>query len=75
MGQLLPFRIEVVSSSLKLVTDQTFGLAELLLCGSAQMTELFSAEDRTFFILHSMPMASFHILFLLKDPKMDLDIV
>jgi hypothetical protein len=31
------------------VTDRTFGSAELLLCGSAQMTELFSAEHRTFF--------------------------
>jgi hypothetical protein len=29
-----------------------FGSAELLLCGLAQMTELFSAEHRTFFILH-----------------------
>ena len=28
----------------KLVIDQTFGSAELLLCGLAQMTELFSAE-------------------------------
>ena len=43
------------------VTDRTFG--------SAQMTELFSAEHRTFFfVLHSMPMASFHIFVLLNDP-------
>ena len=52
-----------------LVTDRTFGSAELLLCGLAQMTELSSAEHRTFFfILHSMPMASFHIFVLLNDP-------
>ena len=51
------------------VTNQTFGSAELVLCSSAQMTELFSAEHRTFFfILHSMPMASFHIFILLDDP-------
>ena len=42
--------------------------AELLLCGSAQMTELFSAEHRTFFILHSMLMAFFPIFVLLNDP-------
>ena len=42
----------------RVVTDRTFGSAELLLCGSAQMTELFSAEHRTFFVLNSMPMAS-----------------
>ena len=36
--------------------------AELLLCGSAQMTELFSAEHRTFFT------ATFHIFVLLNDP-------
>ena len=53
----------------KLVTDQMFGSAELLLCGSAQMTELFSAEHRTFFFVSNfMPMASFHILVLLYDP-------
>ena len=46
----------------KVVTDRTFGSAELLLCGLAQMTELFSAEHRTFFVLHSMPMASFSSL-------------
>jgi hypothetical protein len=34
-----------------LVTDQTFGSAELLLFGLAQMTEPFSAEHRTFFSL------------------------
>ena len=33
----------------KIVIDQTFGTAELLLFGSAQMTEPFSAEHRTFF--------------------------
>ena len=33
----------------KVVIDQTFGTAELLLFGSAQMTEPFSAEHRTFF--------------------------
>ena len=42
--------------------------AELLLWCLAQMTELFSAEHRTFFLLHSMPMASFHIFVLLNDP-------
>ena len=36
----------------RLVTDRTFGLAELLQCGSTQMTELFSAEHRTSFVLH-----------------------
>ena len=46
---------------LELVTDRTLCSAELLPCGSAQMTELFSAEHRTFFILHSMLMASYHI--------------
>ena len=51
------------------MTERTFSSAELLLCGSAQMTELFSAEYRTFFfVLHSMPMASFHIFVLLNDP-------
>ena len=33
------------------VTEQTFGLVKLLLCGSAQVTELFSAEHRTFFCI------------------------
>ena len=41
--------------------------AELLLCGSAKMTELFSAEHRTFFVLHSMSMAPFHTFVLLND--------
>ena len=36
---------------LALVTDPTFDSAELLLFGSAQMTEPFSAEHRTFFSL------------------------
>ena len=36
---------------LALVTDPTFDSAELLLFGSAQMTEPFSAEHRTFFFL------------------------
>jgi hypothetical protein len=36
-------------SVLDLVNDRTFGSAELLLCGSAQMTEHFSAEHRFFF--------------------------
>ena len=31
------------------VTDRMLGSAELLLRGSAQITELFSAEHRTFF--------------------------
>ena len=50
------------------VTDRTFSSAEPLLCRSARMTELFSAEHRTFFTLHSMPMPSFHIFVLLNDP-------
>jgi hypothetical protein len=33
------------------------------------MTELFSAEHRTFFLSNFMPMASFHILVLLYDPN------
>ena len=37
-------------------------------CGSAQMTELFSAEHRTFFVLHSMPMASFYTFVFLNEP-------
>ena len=44
------------------VTDRMLGSAELLLRGSAQITELFSAEHRTFF------MATFDILVLLNDP-------
>ena len=32
----------------KVVIDQTFGTAELLLFGSAQMSEPFSTEQRTF---------------------------
>ena len=54
---------------LKVVIGRTFGStkrsvrpnysAELLPCGSAQITELFSAEHRTFFVLHSMAMAPF----------------
>ena len=38
----------------KIVTDWIFGWAELLLCGSAQMTEPFSAENMELF---------FHITF------------
>ena len=38
-----------INFAVRVVTDRTFGSAELLLCGSAQMTELFSAEHRTFF--------------------------
>ena len=34
-----------------LVTDRTFGSAELLLCGLAQKAEIFSAEHRTFFCI------------------------
>ena len=46
-----------------------FSSAELLQCGSAQMTELLSAEHGTFFfVLHLMPMAYFHIFALLNDP-------
>ena len=41
--------------------------AELLLWGLAQMTELFSAEHRTFFVLHTMSLASFHTFVLLND--------
>ena len=36
----------------EVVTYRMFGSAELLLCGSGQMTELFSAEYRTFFVVH-----------------------
>ena len=50
------------------MTERTFGSAELLLCGSAKMTELFSAEHRTFFfVLHAVPMASFHTFVFLND--------
>ena len=38
-----------ISYAFLVVTDQKFGSAELLLFGSAQMTEPFSAEHRTFF--------------------------
>ena len=41
--------IETGSEMNKVVSDRTFGTAELLLFGSAQMTEPFSAEHRTFF--------------------------
>ena len=43
------FRKTIFYFAFNIVTDRTFGSAELLLCGSAQMTELFSAEHRTFF--------------------------
>ena len=45
--------LKVLSQNWKLtaVTDRTFGLAELLLCGLAQMTELFSTEHRTLFCI------------------------
>ena len=38
-----------ISYAFLVVTDWKFGSAELLLFGSAQMTEPFSAEHRTFF--------------------------
>ena len=41
--------------------------AKLLLCGSAQMTELFSAEHRTFFVLHSMAMSPFSSLLVYRQ--------
>ena len=44
----LPWATSLVTSFI-VVTDRTFGSAELLLCSSAKMTELFSAEHRTFF--------------------------
>ena len=51
----------------KVVTDRMFGSAELLLCGLAKMTDLFSAEHRTFFfVLYSIPMATFHIFVVLN---------
>ena len=48
-----------------LVTDQTFGSAELF---GRTSTVRFGSNDRTFFILHSMLMASYHIFVLLNDP-------
>ena len=39
-----------ISYAFLIVTDRKFGLAELLLFGLAQMTEPFSAENRTFFL-------------------------
>ena len=56
-----------------LVTDRTFGLAELF---GRTSTVRFGPNDRTFFlqntepffVFHSMPMASFHISVLLNDP-------
>ena len=48
-----PLALDISMQTPKKVTDRTFGSAELLLCGSAQMMELFSAEHRT----------SFHIKF------------
>ena len=58
----------------KLVTDRMFGSAELF---SQTFTLRFGPNDRTFFcrtqnfffVLHSMPMASFHIFVLLNDPN------
>ena len=46
LSTFVEFKIHQV---LALVTDPTFDSAELLLFGSAQMTEPFSAEHRTFF--------------------------
>ena len=56
-----------------LVIDRTFGSAELF---GRTYTVRFGPNDRTFFcriqnlpfVLHSMPMASFHISVLLNDP-------
>ena len=44
-----PLALDISMQTPKKVTERTFGSAELLLCGSAQMTELFYAEHRTFF--------------------------
>ena len=68
------FRHHIISNAMNythscvLVIEQTFGSAKLLPCGSAKMTELFSAERRTFFVIHSITMASFHNFVLLNDP-------
>ena len=59
---------------MQVVTDQTFGLAELF--GRTSTVRFgpndrtFFAEHRTFFVSNSMPLASFHILVLLYDPHM-----
>ena len=57
----------------ELVTDRTFCLAELF---GRTSTVQFGPNDRNFFcrtqnfffVLHSMPMAFFHIFALLNDP-------
>ena len=58
----LQFYMQVV------VNDRTFHSDELLLSGLAQMTELFSAEHRTFFVLHSMQIMAGQTLDFITDP-------
>ena len=66
-------KLDVRACVRALVTDRTFGLAELF---GRTSTVRFGPNDRTFFcrtqnllfLLHSMPMASFHIFVLLNDP-------
>ena len=56
----------------KVVIDQTFGTAELLLFGSAQMTEPFSAEHRTFFFTIYCIFQSGYLRHFKPDRKMKL---
>jgi hypothetical protein len=44
--------LPIIELGFTVVTDRTFGSAKLLLCGSAQMTELFSAEHKTLFLYY-----------------------
>ena len=56
----------------KVVIDQTFGTAELLLFGSAQMTEPFSAEHRTFFFTIYCIFQNGYLRYFKLDRKMKL---
>ena len=56
----------------KVVIDQTFGTAELLLFGSAQMTEPFSAEHRTFFFTIHHIFQNGYLRYFKLDRKMKL---
>ena len=56
----------------KVVSDRTFGTAELLLFGSAQMTEPFSAEHRTFFFTIYCIFQNGYLRYFKLDRKMKL---
>ena len=71
IGELIKYAIGglIVRPHFTLVIERTFGSAELLLWGSAQMTELFSVEHRTFFPYYiQCQWHPFIFLFFLHDP-------